>query len=380
MNQLGRMYSIDLTTTGACNFNCDYCFEHIDSHGGIFLDKNYELLFRRIDELLESDFFKKNYNLLGLNFWGGEPTLNPKFITNCFEQYKNDDRIRFMLYTNGSNFDVIFDIADSVKNVLVSGHPKFVIQVSYDGQPVHDIYRTKKDGSLTSSYVRDRILSLEKADIPYSIKATITVEAFKYLSYCYEDIVEIFNIGRMDKWKNNTFFPTVDYYHISQYDDDVFERCLGELKKALVSIASKDIDFYKKFNRFFFAWFNQNKAICSAGKDLVVIDVDGKVYKCHGCLYTDLKNDHYITSIEDDNFVDKLVDSFKLHSPLMHILPPRCRTCTTPYCLKCNAAKYDKSVKPNYTDKWIHYDVEPRLCRVFKVNESVVLAIKEILK
>ena len=59
------MYSIDLTTTSACNFSCDYCFEHIDKHSEIFLDENYDLMCKRLDEVLESDFFKKNYQILG---------------------------------------------------------------------------------------------------------------------------------------------------------------------------------------------------------------------------------------------------------------------------------------------------------------------------
>ncbi len=380
MKQLSKMYSIDLTTTSACNFSCDYCFEHIDKHSEMFLDENYDLMFKRLDEVLESDFFKKNYQILGLNFWGGEPALNSKFIVNVFEKYKLDDRVRFLLYTNGSNFDIIFDIASKVKEIVVGGHPKFVIQMSYDGQPVHDIYRKKRDGSLTSSVTRQNILRLEKADIPYSIKATVTPQTFKYLPNCYDDIIEFYKMGRMDKWKNNSFFPTVDYHHIDDYKSDDFERSLIELKQALIEIAKKDLIFHSEFKRFFFAWFNPGKAICSAGKDLVVLNVDGNVYKCHGCLYDEKKKDHFITSLNDDSFVNKLENSSNFHSRLMNVLPPKCQSCQSPYCLKCNSTKYYKSTKEQYGDRWIDYDNEERMCRIFKVNEYVVLALKRLLK
>lgn len=379
MNQLEPMFSLDLTATNACNFNCNYCFEHLDSHETVYLDTNYNLLFRRIDEVLNSNFFNKHYKILGLNFWGGEPTLNPTFIETVFNKYKSNNRVRFMLYTNGLKFSKVFALANTVKNDYVGGHPKFVVQVSYDGTPVHDIYRTKKDGSLTSSVVRNNIIKLDEADIPYSVKATITPDAFKYLHLCYDDIIDFYEIGRMDKWKNNAYFPTVDYYHIDKYTDDDFLRFLKELEETLIKISVRDIEFYKKYNRFFFSWFNPGKAICSAGKDLLVIDVDGKVYKCHGCLYEENKHEHLVTSIEDDDFVNKLEESYLFHSSLMNVLPTRCQNCTVPYCLKCNSVKYSKSKKQDYGHRWTDYDIEKRLCNVFKLNQKIVLAMKKII-
>ena len=377
LNQLAPMYSLDLTATNACNYNCDYCFEHISTHKDVFLDKNYDLLFKRIDQLLESNFFKSKFKVLGLNFWGGEPTLNPTFIERVFNKYKSDERVRFLLYTNGWIFSEVFKFASSVKDVMCHGHPKFLVQVSYDGMPIHDIYRTKRDGTLTSSVTRENIIRLEEEDTPYSIKATVTPETFKYLHLCYDDIVEIFKMGRMNKWKNNSFFPTVDYYNIDKYKD--FSRCLNELEESLIKISVKDIEFHKEYKRFFFAWFNQGRAICSAGKDLTVVDLDGKVYKCHGCLYSDDKKDHLITSIDSDDFVNKLEESYLFHSPLMNVQPTKCRECTVTYCLKCNSTKYKKSGKLDYGDRWTDYTVEPKLCRVFKLNHKIVLAMRKII-
>ena len=379
LNQLAPMYSLDLTATNACNYNCNYCFEHLDSHKSEYLDTNYDLLFKRIDQLLESNFFKRQFQVLGLNFWGGEPTLNSTFIEKVFERYKSHPAVRFMIYTNGWRFSDLFEIAKSVKDIYIYGHPKFVIQVSYDGMPIHDIYRTKKDGKLTSSIVRNNIIKLEKADLPYSIKATVTPEVFKYLHHCYDDLLEIYRMGRLDKWKSSIFFPTVDYYHIGEYEDDDFSRFLNELEESLVKISVRDIKFYNEFKRFFFAWFNNGKAICSAGKDLTVIDLNGKVYKCHGCLYTDQKDDHLVTTIEDDDFVNKLEESHEFHSKLMNVLPVTCQNCDVVYCLKCNSAKYQRSKKQGYGERWTDYDVEPRLCKVFHVNNKIVLAMRKII-
>ena len=37
--------------------------------------------------------------------------------------------------------------------------------------------------------------------------------------------------------------------------------------------------------------------LCSAGKDSICVDLDGKIYKCHGCIFSDDKDSHYINNI-----------------------------------------------------------------------------------
>ena len=84
-----RIYSIDLTVTDDCNFNCSYCFERGHFNKNYFRD-HYSFI-HQIDLLLDSFFFKNNYHLLGIGFWGGEPTLNEEAIKGIFNYYKNDE-------------------------------------------------------------------------------------------------------------------------------------------------------------------------------------------------------------------------------------------------------------------------------------------------
>jgi len=39
---------------------------------------------------------------------------------------------------------------------------------------------------------------------------------------------------------------------------------------------------------------------------MLTIDVDGKAYYCHGCLYSEKKNEFSFGSVEDDDFLDKI--------------------------------------------------------------------------
>ncbi len=374
-----KIYSLDLTVTDDCNFNCSYCFEH-----GYF-NKNYfskvDLFIKRINELLESDFFKKNYDMIGIGFWGGEPTLNAKLIKDIVSVYENNDLIKFFIYSNGSKIEPLIDLLEKFKRVKINGHPKLCIQMSYDGMPIQDICRkSAKDNKMTSNLVRNNILELYNREIPTVLKSTVTLETFKYLPEARRDVLNLVEQATGNFFTSGNYFPTIDYYHLDEYTPQEIEQYYKELEIALIEVAQDEIKHYKKTGRFFLAWFNPNKALCCAGKDMVAINHDGNIFKCHGALYEDESGDHYITRLEDDSFIQDLEKSSTLHSKNFQIRPTSCISCEATFCLTCNAVKYDNSKKDNYIEKWRDYTDQPRLCKFYKLNGKIVLAIKELLK
>lgn len=374
------IFHVDLTLTDDCNFSCKYCFERGNFNTHKF--KDVDLFFSRIDELLASSFFNKNYKLLNIGFWGGEPTLNPEVMDVVVKRYSRENRVKFFLFSNGYDIDSILDLVISHKDqYLMGGHPKFCVQISYDGMPVHDIDRTLRGGKLTSSIVRSNILRLDSLGIPSTIKATITPATFKYLHLAYEDIRDIWHRNESTRhFRANRFFPTIDYHNLEKYTDTELEISKKELEGSLIKIANREIDFFHKYNRFFFAWFNNNKAICSAGKDMVTVDWDGLVYKCHGCVYEDEKTQHKVSTLEDDNFVHHIELSNKMHSQDFGFLPIECQNCEVPFCLKCNVVKFTRSNKQNYLDRWRDYPIQKTLCDFYRINSNVLIAINQILK
>jgi len=375
-----RMYNIDLTLTDSCNFGCKYCFE--DGHFRNTFFKDIELFKTKADELLNSNFFNEKYDALNIGLWGGEPTLAHKLVNNIISYYENNPRVKFFIFSNGYYLDGIWDTLIRLKDQFIEGgHPKFCIQMSYDGIPVHDIYRTRKDGVLTSNTVRNNILKVYNNRIPSTVKSTIPPDAFKYLLSAYEDIRDIYEqyLGQQFFHSGN-YFPTIDYYHLDKYSDAEIDEYCVDLENVLAEIAAKEIDFRKKNNnQFFFAWFNPNKALCCAGRDMVCVGVGGKIYKCHGSVYDDKVDDHIVSNLKDEDFIDKLSASHTLHNTNFGYQPIECMDCEADYCLRCNPVKYESSNKDTYIDKWRDYATQPRLCRFYKINGKITKALKQIV-
>ena len=100
MNKQARAFTIEITTSALCNLSCTYCFEG-EKTDKRRLDDKYEIVVKRIYEMLVSAWFKENYDRLNLSFWGGEPTLNQNLIVDIINEFKDNEKIKFHMYTNG---------------------------------------------------------------------------------------------------------------------------------------------------------------------------------------------------------------------------------------------------------------------------------------
>ena len=92
-----KLYALEITTTEGCNFNCSYCFER-DVAPKVFDDKNYDLLIKRIHELLNNDWFQEEYEGLKIIFWGGEPTMNMSLCERIIQEFQDDERVCFFIH------------------------------------------------------------------------------------------------------------------------------------------------------------------------------------------------------------------------------------------------------------------------------------------
>lgn len=360
---MDKIYYVDLNVTKQCNFQCKYCF--IDKKGKQIFDE-YANFVEFIFKLLESDFFKKNYDILGINFWGGEPTLFPSQIVNCIDDLAYYKNIRFFIFSNGYDLDIPLTYTlMKYRDKKVGVHPRLCIQISYDGYPIHNMYR-KSNGKNTSQKVRENIRFLDKNKIPYVIKSTVPPEAFKYMYAAYVDIKnfakECNNTGF---YKNINYFPTIDYYHLDFTEDEMTEYC-EDLENSLVKIAAQEA----KDKTSFFKWFEPNRAICASGQHMVAVDTDENIYVCHGCLYGDNKDQHLIGNINNNGIIEKLEKVSKYFGTDIAD-EGECKNCDVSFCLRCNQAKYDNSKKEKYMEKWRDYTNQPNLCKFYKINSNV---------
>lgn len=371
-----RILHFDLNLTQACNMRCDYCFEE----KSINYFNMFEILYIRLDEMLESDHFKKNYDMVNFNFWGGEPTLKYKEIIEMVERYKFNDSVKFFIFSNGYDISGLKYLLEYLKGVTIKGnHPKLTIQISYDGYPLHNMHRKDKDGNTTSGMVLGTIQWLDKNKIPYVIKPVIRPEDFKYMPEAYRDILRLTYEDDPDFFKSQNYHPTIEYYNSEDITDEQADIYAEDLRKSLIRIASEELvrvkDLYKKP---FFDWFFKSLALCSAGQHFFAIDVNGDIYPCHGCFYSKPK-DHKITNISLGRMPEDLIDfSSKLRAD-NQCIPDECKSCETSYCMRCNVVKYDLSKKDKYIDRWRDYANQPNLCKYYKTVGKVSKVFHKVL-
>ena len=371
-----KIYSIDVNVTKRCSLKCDYCFAHPAEKkkdtAKDFYDWNKLTLFAK--KLLSHDFFAP-YEILNVNLWGGEPTLRSDMISNIISDLAKYPNVKFFIYSNGYKFPpCLHEPLEMFKNAKVGLHPKLCVQVSYDGRPIHDIYRRSRNRELTSTQVQQNIKYLNNMAMPFVIKSTVTPDTFKYMYDAYNDIKKLAAecIGS-SPFKNLDYFPTIDYYVSEDYTEKEMDAFCQDLEQSLAKIAKAELD--SPLMGFKFKWFTPNRALCSAGKDMVAVDIDGSIYTCHACMYDDVTkpvgNPHHIAHIEDENVFQKMMSTIFYCSDEHEKEPEECKECPVTYCLRCNHAKFHNSKKETYIEKWTDFTSQPNLCRFYKINNKV---------
>jgi len=355
-------FTIEVTTTDACNFDCEYCFEREFEPKLSILDKNYELLTLRMNELMNSDWLKSIADTIQITFWGGEPSLNLQMIKNIVRDFKNDERVSFFIYTNGSRIKELLPILLSVK-------PRFRVQVSYDGMPIHDMRRKTRAGSVTSERIKESLHLLENNGIPFGLKSTVMHKDFKYVPKAWDDIYEL-NKQFHNKLK---YALTVDYHNLKV--DEYF----NEIEDALMEVAGRERKYFKDNGEFLSNIFSASKRICQTDR-MITIDTKGKVYFCHGCIYSESSEGLHFTSIFEDGFPKAVEDNFNMFVEKKGIPVEECIECIALSCLRCNVKKFENSNKVKLVDRWYDYPCQKELCSYYKLIGKIGRALIDIIK
>jgi len=357
-------YTLELTTTPSCNFRCSYCFEndYIEKQENLLV-KNQSLIVQRIKELLNDSWFKETFDSLQISFWGGEPTLNIDFINYIVDNFKDDPRVGFFIYTNGSKIEELLPTLIVCKNYDVGKKIKFRVQISYDGNPVNDLNRTPKDKTKISSEIVYKALEiLDQNDIDFSLKPTLRNEDYKYLPEIWDDFYRLYM-----KYKDNIRYAvTIDYHHIPQKLNE------NELENALLQVAKKEYHFFKKEGRMLSTIFEDKKDLCSAGKKIACVNIDGSVYFCHGCIYSSKKDDFKYSQFFNEQIID---DIKKQYLSFSNRYNEECSNCVALYCLRCNVKKYEQSLQNEFFDKWYDFCSQPQLCNFYKISGRIGRAL-----
>lgn len=377
INNLGSM-GLDLMITNKCNFNCAYCIENefANFHKDptyISLDRySFDDICNFIDKLTDSNFFKSRYNILDVHLWGGEPTLDINLMIKLITKYLDHENVIFMTSTNGYKIQTLLSFLENpeIQNKIKYGRDYFHLQISYDGKIINDLKRHTTGGEVGTNYTLDSIKYTQKNNIKHSIKSTLPFDCFNHIYDSYHDIIHIL--------KEKMYNPTIDYRQeeIDNLTTEEIDNIFIILKQELFKVAKEEFNYIQNNNHSRFAWFNFNRALCTAGQDMFCIDVGGGIYPCHGCLNLTSREDHYIGHINDDNIIDSInrknIDYAKNKKN-----DEVCNNCDAVYCLTCNASKYGISKKDNYHDKWRDFSNQTLLCKIHKYISNINRAINK---
>lgn len=363
------VYGLEITTTEACNFNCRYCFERDHKPQEKILDAN--ILISATKDLLEADWFKDQYCGVKIILWGGEPTLNMPLCKTLMNAFKEDERVCFFIYTNGSTIPQMMPTLMELKDqpFIKEGQSKLTVQISYDGNPLHDKNRLYKDGHTTSDMVSESIAYLHRKGIDYGLKATMSWDDYKHLPEVWQDYKFLH-----DQYGSKIRYAlTVDYYNIQ------FDKYEKEVEEALVKLAQKEIKFFKKFGYFLSNIFQHRKAICATGKSMCVINTNGDILNCHGAIYSKCSKELTYGSIFDEDFINSIERANSLYED-NHFEPDECQECYATSCLRCNVKKFEESDKDDHLNRWYDYPAQKDLCRYYRLVGKISTAISEIIK
>lgn len=357
-------FNFEITTTQACNFSCSYCFENdCETPTDNIVTKRIDIIIERMKTAFNDEWFKSKFDSVKINFWGGEPTLNMEVIEKVTESFEDDETVSFFIFTNGSRIDDLLPILLKFKE-----SDRFGLQLSYDGEPVN--YRRKtKLGTYSTSVVWKAMETLKANQIKFHIKSTITYHDFHYLP----EVWDHFKLIRQTYGENIQYSVTVDYHNIE------FEKYRDDMETALLKVAKKELWYHKEHGRFLSNVFTAQKKFCACGKTMLTVDVDGRVYYCHGCLYSGKKDEFVFGSVEDNDFIDKIklnYEKFYDNQPVVD----ECESCSALSCLRCNVTKYEHSSKDKFNDKWYDFTSQEELCKYYMLAGKIGRAMLNILK
>lgn len=376
--------NIDINVTSTCNLGCKYCSEgHNPDMPDLAKIENSKTDVKTQDIIkFISKVHEKNPDeIIDISFWGGEPMMNMNYCLDLMTFYAKNKNVKFFFYTNGTYIGKYRDNLKVINKILGNteqGAPRLVIQISYDGKAINDVERlTKKNGS-TSDLVKEAYHILGEIGIARALKSTITPRTFNLIYESYLDVISIPD--------NSNYFPTPDTY--SDYVKEDTEKYMEDLKIGLQKIAKHIYDNKLPINSF--GWFQNSRALCSAGVNYFSINLDGAISPCHGTMYED-HLDHEIGNVHDEDIVQTLDKATEKYKDLINHMNDDCQGCKSLFCMKCPAGSYNlQSTKKiaekkiniiplkEYEMKWTTKNIN--LCQIFKLNDIIHKSLLTAMK
>jgi len=283
---------VTVLTTYACNFKCTYCFEE-SSRTTVKLDFDTQ---EQVIRWLQSRMERFGYGALNINYYGGEPLLNPQAIEHISSQMqewcqKRGKDFRFSLQTNGYLLT-----PPKVRRFKELGLTNVRISVDGVGED-HDRNRPLRGGGGTFERIMQNI-----QDCVDLVKISISIGYDKGDIAPIEKLVHYFDeLGILHKLGQFAFSPLIPTLGPKGEPQRIQgSQCMGNSEdKALAAASRKITDLLASRgvpNRGGLA-----TSICPLTRENggITIDQHGRLYRCNSLLghpefsVGDVRNDNY---------------------------------------------------------------------------------------
>lgn len=276
--------------THTCNLKCNYCYYNTN----LLSKKNGYL---SDDNLIKAIELFKNIGCNKVALTGGEPLLVKKLPLLIKDI--NKQNMKITIVTNG----ILLLEKKILKQVIMS-------EIDCIAISIHSAYRINNFLNKLKGIIKE----FKNSNIRIKLNFTICKNNIKYLKKIINFAVD-----------NNIYLmiQPVSLPVLNKYDS----LSLKNLDKNINGTLFKNIDYWSnKFNEedyagFFKNYLNNNLKItpdCNAGKNFVVIDVDGKISPC-------FYNNHTfgLLGVNDPDEIKNKINNFK----------PKKNTCFGNHCL-----------------------------------------------
>ncbi len=252
------------------------------------------------------------------------------------------------MYSNGYIVDELIDIFNGIEERLN-------LQISYDGNPIHDKQRLHRNGGLTSDTIKNNVKKLLESGIKPSLKSTIVLSDLKHFDEAWQDIKDFgLETGHLFRYS-----PTIEYH-----DGETPLDFLGEFEDSLKRYVKKELHNIKDGNKPVLGWLGNDKSKCGFTTSGLFVDIDGGIYYCHGCSYVEDPSVFRFSELGDINLIEKLKSNKEDFRPVYN---QTCDMCIASVCLGCNVVKYINSSKDGFFDRWNDYTCQENLCEYYKL-------------
>lgn len=414
-----KTFTFEITTTALCDMKCVYCFEG-EKINPKKLNDNINVIINNIDMICKDISFQEQFDMVNITFWGGEPTLNHKLINELINYYYNKKigniDFNFMIYSNGYNLFNLEVILENLK--LKNSLHLLTLQISYDGKTINNL-RLDNKGNFTDNIVLLNFFKILKKYIIDSyeenkinnnylnhlgLKATIPITHIRDENIL-ENWKDFYHINQyvksIDKYNKTDiqYSPTIDYHNV--IPDEIKLKTLQSFENQIIKISKLEYEYYTKYKKFLMSWFNKKsmdiRSSCTAGYEMVAINLDGSINFCHGSMYLKNKSDLQIKDLNFLNIFNKddifnflqFINTNKINCDNTFYnkdLNKDCINCEATYCVVCPVVLYDyekdnQSNKENISFSDLMYINKSKIlnCEYFKIFGKVDRSLQNII-